>query len=339
MKAIKLQSPGKIVLTEMPVPVRGKGMALIKVKAAGICGSDVNAYRGANPLISYPRIIGHELAGEIAEVDADDPNGWKPGDRVVADPYLYCGKCYPCSIGRTNCCENLQVLGVQTDGGMAEYFVHPARMLVPIPAGIPWTLAPMAEPLTISLHALHRGKLQAGMHMAIIGAGAIGLMAALAAQAYGAEPILIDVVQERLDFANKLGVTCTLNSRTQDVCREISNITKGRMAEVVLEASGANPAIRQTLDIVAHAGTVVLTGWPKMETTLPTDLITKKEIDVCGSRTSAGEFEEALRLIEHTKVDAAAVLSKVVPMTQVPAVVQELSEHPERYLKVNVSFE
>ncbi len=339
MKAVNLKRPNEIALIEMPPPVRGKGMARIKIKAAGICGSDINAYRGANPLVSYPRVIGHELAGEIEEVDADDPNGWKPGDRVVVDPYLYCGQCYPCSIGRTNCCEQLKVLGVQTDGGMAESFVHPAKMLVRIPDEVPWTLAPIAEPLTISLHAIHRGKLHKGMHMVIIGAGTIGVLTALAARTYGAEPILIDIVQQRLAFAQELGIAHTINSGTQDVCEKIRSLTKGRMAEVVLEASGANRAIRQTLDIVAHAGTVVLTGWPKEHTLLPTDLITKKEIDICGSRTSAGEFEEALQLIAGKKVDAQAILSKVIPVTQVPAAVRELSEHPERYLKINVAFE
>ena len=186
MKAVNLQEPKNIFVTEREMPVREKGMALLKIKAAGICGSDIGAYRGVNNLVSYPRIIGHELAGEIVEIDDDNPKGLKVGDRVVVDPYLYCGHCYPCSLKRTNCCEDLKVLGVHVDGGMAEYFVHPADMLIPIPEGMSWELAPLSEPLTIALHALHRGQLKPGMHTAINGAGAIGLLAALAFIVVGA---------------------------------------------------------------------------------------------------------------------------------------------------------
>lgn len=336
MKVVNLQEPKNIYVTEREMPVREKGMALLKIKAAGICGSDIGAYRGVNNLVSYPRVIGHELAGEIVEIDDDNPKGLKVGDRVVVDPYLYCGHCYPCSLKRTNCCEDLKVLGVHVDGGMAEYFVHPADMLIPIPKGMSWELAPLSEPLTIALHALHRGQLKPGMHMAINGAGAIGLLAALAAIAYGAEPILIDLVEERLAYARKLGVKHTINLKTQELIPTIREITGGRMAEVVMEASGANVAIRNTLDMVSYAGTIVLTGWPKSETPLPTDMITKKELDIRGSRTSAGEFEEALELISSGKVDVAAVLSKVVSLDEAADAVVELSEHPDRYLKINV---
>lgn len=336
MKVVNLQEPKNIYVTEREMPVREKGMALLKIKAAGICGSDIGAYRGVNNLVSYPRVIGHELAGEIVEIDDDNPKGLKVGDRVVVDPYLYCGHCYPCSLKRTNCCEDLKVLGVHVDGGMAEYFVHPADMLIPIPEGMSWEQAPLSEPLTIALHALHRGQLKPGMHMAINGAGAIGLLAALAAIAYGAEPILIDLVEERLAYARKLGVKHTINLKTQELIPTIREITGGRMAEVVMEASGANVAIRNTLDMVSYAGTIVLTGWPKSETPLPTDMITKKELDIRGSRTSAGEFEEALELISSGKVDVAAVLSKVVSLDEAADAVVELSEHPDRYLKINV---
>lgn len=338
MKAVNLQAPKTIFLTERDTPVRPVGMALLKIKAAGICGSDIGAYRGSNPLVSYPRILGHELAGEILDIDEDNPKGLKIGDRVVVDPYLYCGRCYPCSLGRTNCCENLKVLGVHIDGGMAEYFVHPSNMLIPIPDNIPWELAPLAEPLTIALHGLHRGGLSAGMHIAINGAGAIGLLAAMAAKAYGAEPILIDLEEERLSYARKLGVKHTIDLTKQDVLSEISKLTNARMAEVVMEASGANSAIRNSLNMVSYAGAIVLTGWPKAETQLSTDLITKKELNIYGSRTSAGEFEEALTLISEGTVDAASVLSKIVSLDEAADAVTELSEHPGRYLKVHILF-
>ena len=147
--------------------------------------------------MSFPRIIGHEIVGEALSIPEDNTRGIKAGDRVIVDPYLYCGICYPCSIGRTNCCTDLKVLGVHVEGGMAEYMTHPADMLWKLPYDMPWDIAPMAEPLTIALHGIRRGELAAGEHVAIIGAGLIGLLASMAALAYGAEPIVIDVVDER----------------------------------------------------------------------------------------------------------------------------------------------
>ena len=181
MKAVKLEAPWIIDCKDLLMPEPKDGEALLKIHAAGICGSDIGAFRGTNGLVSYPRVIGHELAGEIISIPEHNPRGLKPGDRVVVDPYLYCGHCYPCSIGRTNCCTDLHVLGVHVDGGMAEYFCHPADMLVPVPDDMTDIQAALAEPLTISLHGVHRGGLKAGEYCAIIGAGPIGLTAGLVA--------------------------------------------------------------------------------------------------------------------------------------------------------------
>ena len=336
MKAIKLEKPWEVSCVELPMPKPGEGEALIRIHAAGICGSDIGAFRGTNGLVSYPRIIGHELAGEIVSIPEHNARGLKPGDRVVIDPYLYCGHCYPCSIGRTNCCTELHVLGVHVDGGMAEYYCHPADMLIPIPEGMSWTEAAMAEPLTISLHGIHRGGLKAGEYCAVIGAGPIGLAAALVAQAYGAHAILLDLVQERLDFAKELGIEYTINSADCDPTEEIRRITGGVMAQQVMECSGANPAIRAALDYVSHAGRITLTGWPKQETAIPTDMITKKEIDIRGARTSAREFEEALKLIHEKRVDMTRLLTKTVSLQEAPETIIDIEKHPGNYMKVVV---
>ena len=313
--------------------------ALIKIMAAGICGSDIGAFRGTNGLVSYPRVIGHELAGVVVSIPENNKNGIKVGDRVVVDPYLYCGHCYPCSIGRTNCCDNLHVLGVHVEGGMAEYFCHPADMLIKIPDGMSWVQAAMAEPLTISLHGIHRGGLKAGEYCAIIGAGPIGLAAAMVAQAYGAHAILLDLVQERLDFAKSLGVEYTINSGKEDANARVHEITGGEGAQQVMECSGANPAIRSTLDLVSHAGRITFTGWPKKETSLPTDTITRKEIDLRGARTSAGEFPEALELIASKKVDMLKLLTKTVTLEEVPETIIDIEKNPGNYMKVVVTME
>ena len=334
MKTVYLKEPDDVFIREIEKPAHREGYALVKVKSMGICGSDIGAFRGANPIVRYPVVLGHELAGVIEEI-GENPRNLKKGDRVVIDPYIYCGECYPCSNGRTNCCENLKTLGVHTDGGMAEYLLHPAHMLVPIPGGISWELAPIAEPLTISLHGIHRAKLSAGQRIAINGAGAIGLLAAMAAAVYGAEPILVDTVEERLAYAREVGVAHTICIPRENALERIRELTNGRMAEVVMEASGAGAAIRACLDMAAFTGKIILTGWPKEETRLPTDVITRKELEVLGSRNSKGEFEEALSMIADGRINAKAILSKLISLDEVPDAIRELSEYPGRYLKIN----
>lgn len=337
MKAAYLKKPWEISITDIEEPSTfGKEMALVRVTAAGICGSDLGAYRGTNSLVSYPRIIGHELAGEILEIEEDNPKGLSVGDHVIVDPYLYCGKCYPCSIGRTNCCVNLQVLGVHVDGGMVERFLHPADMLVKIPDEMDWVLASMAEPLTISLHGLHRVRLKAGEHIAIFGAGTIGLLAAMGAIHYGAVPILIDLVAERLEFARQIGVTHTIDLNRENLVDRVRAFTDGRFVECVMEASGANSAIRSTFDIVSHAGRIAFTGWPKEETLLPTDVITRKELDIVGARTSVNEFEEAIELINSKHIAVEKLITRTISLEQIPEILEEIHKNPGAFLKVVV---
>ena len=333
MKSVCLKQPGEISLVDIPRTERSEGEILIKVRSAGICGSDIGAYKGVNPLVSYPRIIGHEIAGEVVEVP-DDEVGLMPGDRVILEPYVYCGHCYPCSIGHTNCCENLTVRGVHIEGGMAEYVSHPRHLLHKVPDSIPWNLVPMAEPLVISMHAVRQSETKAGEHVVIFGAGQIGLLAAQYALTLGAIPIIVDPVDERLALARSLGITHTINPVSSDALEAIKAITKGRMAEVVIEASGAAPAVRNALDYVSYAGRISLVGWPKGDIALPTALITKKELTIRGSRNSVGQFPESLRLIAEGKVNVAALLTRTVPFIELPATVKDISEHPENFLKV-----
>ena len=177
-------------------------------------------------------------------------------------------------------------------------------------------------------------QLKAGEHIAIIGAGAIGLLAGMGALAYDAIPILVDVVEERLELARSFGIPHTVNPARGDAVAQIMEITKGRGVECCMEASGSDAGVRSTLDYAAYTGRIALTGWPKHDITLPTNLITKKELHIRGSRNGAGEFEEAIELIYTGKVPAEKIISKVVPYTQLPHMLGELTDHPGDYLKV-----
>lgn len=333
MKAICIETPGYIHVADLPMPELKDDQALIEIKAAGVCGSDVAAYRYKHPNCQYPLIIGHEVAGIVTKIGKNS-QGIACGDRVVLDPYLYCGHCYPCSKGRTNCCESLRVLGVQTAGAMCEYVAHPADMLIKIPDNMTWEQAALAEPLTIGLHGVHTVDVQPGEHFTVIGAGTIGLMAALAAKAYGAVPIMVDVVETRLQIAKDMGIDYVVNSATQDAEAYIREKTKGRMSETVMEASGAEPGIRNALQFASYLGRIALTGWPKGDVTLPTALITRKELQVRGSRTSVHEFAEAISLISEGKVDVNPFITEAVPFEALPEAIMKQAEHPEAYLKI-----
>jgi len=334
MKAIYLKAPKNIIIKEVQYPQRKQKEVLIKVKSVGICGSDVGAYKGINPLVTYPRVIGHEIAGELLEIPEGE-NDLKIGDRVIIEPYKYCGKCYPCSIGRTNCCENLEVLGVHIDGGFTEYFSYDRKLVHKIPENISWEQSPMIEPLVIALHSLNRIKLKEDEHIVITGAGPIGNLIAQASLYKGAIPILIDFIQERLNLATKLGINYICNLNKDNPIDIIKTITKGRMAEAVVEASGSSKAIRNSIDYVSYAGRVVFVGWPKEEILMPTALFTKKELDIRGSRTGGPEFPEAIKLIAESKIKVKPLITEIVTMLELPEALIQQSEYPDKFMKIN----
>ena len=333
MRAIIINAPGEISIKDVPPAEKRPGEVLIKVHGMGICGSDIAAYKGINPLVTYPRVIGHEIAGEVLEAPQGDKT-LTPGDPVVIEPYVYCGKCYPCMNLRTNCCENLKVRGVHIDGAMMELCSHPRSLVHRVPSGVSWERLAMVEPLTISVHAVKRARVTKGEHLAVIGAGPIGLLAALYARVIGAVPIMIDPIEERLAFARALGIPFGINPTGEKAVDLIREITEGRMAEAVIEASGSEAAIRNSIDYVAYSGRIALVGWPKREVSLPTAMVTKKELDIVGSRNSRQAFGESVELVAAGKIDVAAMITRTISFGETPDAVREIATHPERFLKV-----
>ncbi|MDR3563603.1 MAG: alcohol dehydrogenase catalytic domain-containing protein [Negativicutes bacterium] len=333
MKALLLSQPKEVGIVEVPRQ-DDASKVVIKVRTVGVCGSDIAAYKGISPLVTYPRILGHEIAGEVVGVPAGATD-FKVGDHVVTEPYMHCGKgCYPCSLGRTNCCDELKVMGVHADGGMVEYYSHASHLVHKVPESVKWEHLPVIEPLTIALHGLHRVGVKAGETVAITGAGAIGLLAAQAAAAMGARVIVIDPVAERLELAKTMGIEQVINPLERDTLKIIGDLTAGRMAEVVVEASGSAVAVRSALDYVSYAGRISLVGYPKDEVPLPTFLITKKELDIKGSRNSACQFPLAIELIASGKVQAAPIVSHIIEFAELPEYIAQMAQQPGAYLKV-----
>ena len=337
MKAVAIKSPKEVNVISIEEPKKKPNEVLVQIYAAGICGSDIGAFMGSNPLVSYPRIIGHEVSGVV--IEPDEAKSFKAGDRVVLDPYQFCGSCYPCSIGRTNCCTSLKVIGVHIDGAMQERVAYPAKFTRLVPDSLDLKTASLAEPLTIALHAAHRLELKAGEHIAISGAGAIGMLIALVARHYEAVPILIDVLDSRLDYAKDLGIEHVINPARENAQERVKEITKNRGCEAVAEASGANAAIRASIDYASHAGRICFTGWPKNPTELPTNLFTFKELDIRGSRTSAGEFDEALDILDKGAIKPEWIVNKTVSLSEAAEFLQDQAARPECYLKISVELE
>ena len=333
MKAINLEKPEHISLIDMPLPELTAGRAVIQVKAAGICGSDISAFKGTNPTIEYPLVMGHELAGVITEI-GENTEGFQVGDHVVLEPYFYCGHCYPCRMGLYNNCVDMNVLGVRMNGGMTEYVSHPISYLHKIPADMPWELAAMVEPLSIAVHAVHRASVRGNEKVAIFGAGTIGLLAALTTKVYGAEPILIDINQKRLDFARTMGIKHTLNSATDDLEKNIADLTGGELCPAVLECSGTEPAVNSALDIVSNSGRIAYVGLAKAPLTFNHPRVTRKELNFFGCRNSRNAFPECIDMLSESRIDVAPMIDLRHGLEELMQGFHDLIEAPEKYLKI-----
>jgi threonine dehydrogenase-like Zn-dependent dehydrogenase len=221
MRALTIQKPHDLVMMEVEKPKNKNGHAMIKLETCGICGSDVTAYGGYNPTQKYPiQGIGHEGVGIIVEIEENE-KGLKVGDRVALEPYVPDFTCPMCKVGRYNNCTNLKVRGVHIDGMMVDYIVHPLPLIHKIPADIDAVQAACVEPLSIALHGVARARVRAGEKVVIFGAGTIGIMTALSCLSYGAEPIIVDIIKSRLDFAGKVGIPHTFDSSNGGIVQSL----------------------------------------------------------------------------------------------------------------------
>lgn len=338
MKVITIPKGQTIEVVEEEKPQAQQGNAIIKMVACGICGSDVTAYRGTNPTVKYPIDgVGHEGVGIIEEI-GENSKGLKVGDRVVLEPYVPCNECHMCKKGRFNNCANLRVCGVHKNGMMAEYFEHPIELLYAIPDDLDDHTSCMIEPLTISLHALSRSQIEAGEICVIFGAGTIGLLAALACKCKGATPILVDVVDVRLNRAKEFGVEYTFNSMEGDVEQYLSEVTNGKMADVMLECTGAKVVIENLHNYVNHGGRVSLVGWPHEPVQINTIRCMQKELNLYPCRNSNRKFEESMALIHEGKIPAEKMITKVIEAEQFEETVCDMIQSPDKYIKVVVKL-
>lgn len=315
VKAAIFDGPKTMHIGERKTPQPGADDVLVRVRAAGICAGDMYIFQGKNPYANYPVIGGHEVCGEV------------DGKLVVVEPFVGCGKCYPCRIGKSNCCANLIVLGVHSDGGYAEYMVAPKRNIHAVPAGLSPMWASFAEPLAIAVQNCRRGDVRAGELVVILGAGPIGLALIEVVKAKGARPLITDVLDARLEFARELGAEALKADDT--LLPKVLELTNGEGAPVVIEATGNAKAMESTVDLVAAGGRIVIVGLVKQGAMVrfPGLDFTRKEMTIVGSRASVNCFAEALELLASGKIRYPKVAS-AFSMWDAPQVFARLDANP-----------
>ncbi len=305
MKAIRLNEPGRFEQIAIDEPTKpGAGEVLVRVHRVGICGTDISGYLGKMPFYSYPRIPGHELGVEVLEVGAGVENV-KVGDRCSVEPYMNCQRCFACRRGGVNCCENLQVLGVHTDGGLRPRFVLPARKLHKSERLTLDQLA-LVETLGIGCHAVNRGDSKVGENDLIDGAGPIGLSVIEFVKLTGATITVLDLNQQRLDFCKRqMGVHHTIRfSDDATVLQTMKDQTDGAFYPVVFDATGSPKSMCNAFNYVAHTGRLVFVGIVVNEISFADPLLHRREMTLFASRNALpGDFDRIIMLIEEGKID------------------------------------
>jgi 2-desacetyl-2-hydroxyethyl bacteriochlorophyllide A dehydrogenase len=315
MKQLVCITPGQLEYQDAPKPVLQKGQSLLKIKRIGICGTDLHAYEGTQPFFNYPRILGHELAAEFVEGDAE---GFEAGERVTIIPYFNCGTCIACRNGKPNCCTSINVCGVHVDGGMREYLVVPSYSLLH-GEGLSVDELALVEPLAIGAHGVRRAGVQPGEFVLVIGAGPIGLGIMEFARIAGAQVIAMDINEQRLAFCKeKLQVAYTINAATENALERLQQITNKDMPTVVIDATGSLKAINNAFQYMAHGARYVLVGLQKNEISFSHPEFHKREGTLMSSRNATKEdFALVIQSMKKGLVNPATYITHRVQFGEV----------------------
>lgn len=318
MKSLICTTPGVFEYQDIPEPATSKGHTILKIKRIGICGTDLHAFEGTQPYFSYPRILGHELAAEIAETDAQ---GFSTGEQVTFVPYFHCGRCIACRTGKPNCCQTLKVCGVHIDGGMVEYLSVPSYSLVHGQGHGLEELA-LVEPLSIGAHAIRRAQVKEGEFVLVIGAGPIGLGTMEFARIAGGRVIAMDINQDRLRFCREKKIAdFTVDAASAEAMETVREITSGDMPTVVVDATGSLKAINHAFSFMAHGARFVLVGLQKGDIAFSHPEFHKREATLMSSRNATREdFDHVLDSMKKKLIDPATYITHRVGFEQVKEV-------------------
>jgi threonine dehydrogenase-like Zn-dependent dehydrogenase len=338
MKAFYITEPGHTRLGELDVPRPAANEVLLKTRLIGMCGTDLSTFRGKNPLVSYPRIPGHEIAATIVEAGREVPPDLTPGMDVTVHPNTNCGKCASCKRGRTNACKFNETLGVQRDGAMKTYFTAPWKKVYRA-EGLGLRELSLVEPLAVGFHATERGRVESQDVVAVIGCGMVGLGAMASAASRGATVIAIDLDEQKLDLARQVGAKYTVHSRKDPLHDRLLELTDGLGPDVMIEAVGVPDTYRMAVEEVAHTGRVVYIGWAKEPISFDTKHFVHKELDILGSRNSLYEFPAVIEVLRQGTFPVEATISATVSIDQAGETLAQWSREPQLFTKILVEMD
>lgn len=338
MKAVVMRAPGDVRIETVADPTRAAGEALLRVRRIGLCGTDLNSYRGRNPLVSFPRIPGHEIAATIVELGTDHSPELSVGMNVTLSPYNSCGGCSACDGGRNNACRNNETLGVQRDGALAEYISISANKLFAAQLNLEELC--LVEPLSVGCHAVARAQVTPRDVVAVFGCGGVGLGAVAASAFRGATTVAIDIDDTKLAIARQAGATHVIHTQRQNAAEVLADLTAGEGPDVVIEAVGLADTFRAAVELVAFTGRVVYIGYAKEPVTYETRLFVQKELNILGTRNALpDDFRQAIQMLEQRRFPVDAAISKIAPMEQTPALLGAWSTNPGSFTKIMITLD
>jgi 2-desacetyl-2-hydroxyethyl bacteriochlorophyllide A dehydrogenase len=337
MQTLIIEQPGILAYGTKARPVAAAGQAVLQIKRLGFCGTDLNTFRGSNPLVTYPRIPGHEIAAVVAAVAPGAPAELRPGLAVTVLPYTACGRCPACRRGRVNACRDNQTLGVQQDGAFTEFISVPWEKVVPARLGLR-ELA-LVEPLAVGSHAVARGRVAADDTVMVLGCGMIGLgVIAAAGLVRSARVIAVDIDDAKLALARRAGAAHTVNSATESLRDRVQALTGGDGPDVAIEAVGTPATFQAAVTEVGFAGRVVYIGYVRPPVAYETKFFVLKELDILGSRNSTpDDFRAVIGLLEAGRYPAEETVTRTVPFSEAAAALQVWAENPAAVTKIHVT--
>lgn len=339
MQALFIDKIGHTEFGDVQAQDLGQDQVLLDVHHVGLCGSDLNTFRGLNPLVELPRIPGHEIGGVIAEVGSDVDPKYEIGQKAIVIPYTTCGQCPACLNGRVNACQFNQTLGVQQDGALRKQIVLKADRLI-LNDTLPTTHLALVEPLSVGFHAVSRGRVTNQDIVLVLGGGMIGVGAILGAKARGAKVIVSEVSDSKIKILKSLGVDAVINPDKTDLMTDVNALTQGRGADVIIEAVGLPETFRKAIDLAPYSGRVVYVGYAKSEVSYDTKFFNLKELDILGSRNATQQdFEAVITYLELHKDVGDNFISKIFPWKEADQAFGYWLDHRDETFKIMIEMD
>jgi len=339
LDALQINKPGDIQIIEVKdYDEPNNDEVIIKVKTAGICGSDLHIYNGSSGFAKYPNIIGHEIAGEVVQV-GEGVSELKAGDKVAVNNVISCGTCFACKSGRSNVCRDVKVLGVHVDGGYREFLKVNQEKAYKVPHHIPWDHAALVEPYSIAAQVLERGRLSENDSVLICGAGPIGLITLQAVKQLDVKVAVLDIVDSRLQKAKEFGADLIINSKEVSVKDKIKEFTDNEGASLIIESTGSIAVLEDCVrDLASQAGRIVVLGFSKEEAKISPYDIMRRELDIIGTRLNNEQFPTAIKWISEGAVNPEGIISHRYPYKEVKQAFDFTNDYPHKVLKIVLNF-